>query len=128
MTHLKAKSVADYGQKKFEEKVQKTLDEGAKKISAAVERAEKYPMCTKLSESSDERRTINDFVEWLQQKGIWLCDREEGSNFAEYRPIAKRSDELVMEYLEIDTKKLEEERRAILAEQRRANGDAEGDD
>jgi hypothetical protein len=92
------------------------------------ERRKKYPMCEKLSDNADERRTVNEFLEWLQEKGIWLCDRDQGSNFADYRPITKRADDLLLEFLEIDPKALEAERRAILDEQRRANGDTEKDD
>lgn len=136
MTHLKAKSFADYSQKAFEERVAKTIKKGEQSLAEVVktqdlqaqrekERREKYPMCTRLSSASGERSTINQFVEWLQEKGIWLCDRDEGSNFAEYRPITKRSDELVLEYLEIDPVALEKERRQILDEQRKANGDTE---
>lgn len=139
MTHLKAKSFADYSQKLFEERVKKTIKKGEQSLAEVVatqelqaqrerERREKYPMCTRLSNASGERTTINNFVEWLQEQGIWLCDRDEGSNFSEYRPISKRSDSLIMEYLEIDEKALEKERRQLLDEQRKANGDTEEED
>lgn len=112
MTHLKAKSIAEYSQKKFEEKVQKTLEQGAKKLNAAVERAEKYPMCTRLGNERETKLKLLDFIDWLRtEKGIWLCSRDA---HGELSPIPARDEKVVHEYLEIDDEQLERERREML--------------
>ena len=62
---------------------------------------EKYPVSVKLSKARGQRMAIYDFLEWLEnEKGI----------------IVDRSDALIMEYLGIDEKALEAERRAMLRE------------
>lgn len=76
-------------------------------------------MCEKLNSVGDERRTLNEFLEWLEtEQGIALCNREQtDSGFAKhgyYEPIRKKHEELVFEFLEIDPKKLEDERRAMV--------------
>lgn len=66
--------------------------------------AEKYPMCEKLSNAGEERRVLQEFLEWLRVEAV-----------DEYNEFTEESDEkLLMRYLEIDTVKLEEERRAML--------------
>lgn len=77
-------------------------------------RREKYPECTKLSDHAGERRTVTEFLEWLEAQGLHLCEYSPGSNFGTYHRTMKSHDALVMGFLEIDTKKLEEERRAML--------------
>jgi hypothetical protein len=84
-------------------------------------RAVKYPMCAKLSNSADERRTALELFEWLESKGYHICERSHGSNFSTYDRTFKSFDTLALEFLEIDPKKLEEERRLMLDEQRKLN-------
>ncbi len=88
------------------------------------ERAKTYPMCAKLSRVRSDKAIIDCFLDWLyEDKKIELCTRSKrylGENFA---PIHASKDALLMEYFGIDQAELEKERRKILAEQRRANGD-----
>lgn len=78
------------------------------------EHTEKYPECEKLNRLHGTRIALVQFIEELREKGIWFCTQTQGVNVDVYQPITKSDDQLVMEYLEIDTAKLEEERRAML--------------
>lgn len=73
-----------------------------------------YPQSEKLREVEDERRAIVGFVEWLgMDRGIELCEFNEEAG--DYYGIVDTIDSLVMRYLEIDERALEQERRAMLA-------------
>lgn len=74
----------------------------------------KYPECEKLAALRNERSTICDFLEWLGERGMFLCRYENDSQLP--WPISASADELAMKYLGIDPVKLEQERRAMLAE------------
>lgn len=74
---------------------------------------EEYPECEKLSAVSDERRTLSEFFEWLESRGMLLCTYE--PDFQIPWPVTKSNDTLIYEFLEIDPKKLDQERRAMLA-------------
>jgi hypothetical protein len=108
----------------------KSSQEAAQKLAAEKkkERAEKYPMCEKLTSVRSDKAIIDCFLEWLEENKITLC--EPGTDLGEeFTPLRKTSDKLLMEYFGIDAAQLEKERRKILAAQRKANGDTEaGDD
>lgn len=70
--------------------------------------------CEKLSAVSDERRTLSEFFEWLDSQNLWICDGP--GELSHYYPVSASADSLIMQYLEIDQDKLEQERRAMLAE------------
>lgn len=92
-------------------------------MSDVVERrrewARKYPTCAKLSAIGDEKRTIHDFLEWLRAERNFdvmdALDSHDGSM------LVTTQEKLLLQYFEIDEKKLEEERRAMLEEQRKLN-------
>lgn len=93
----------------------------------------KYPECEKLHAVHEESQKIGEFIEWLRyDKGIQLgkyytvdelneadpgMEYQSGEFIAVYDPINK----LLAEYFEIDLDKVEEERRQILEELRKAN-------
>jgi len=70
----------------------------------------KYPNCEKLAAASDEYRTIMTFLDNIKPE---LAEWQQLDGIDVMYPIRNR-DELVLEYLGIDTKELEKERRAIL--------------
>lgn len=84
------------------------------------ERERKYPECTKLALVGDKRRELNAFLEWLrEEKKIELGDMEAVERTGAIYPVRyglDGYDKLVLEYLEVDPVKLEEERRAMLDE------------
>lgn len=75
-----------------------------------------YPECDKLSEVEDESHAIGNFLEFLSNKGIHLGEftQREGYSQKHFEPISTSGENLLMEYFEIDTKKLEAERRAMI--------------
>jgi hypothetical protein len=98
-------------------------DEQAEQIRTELEeeehgkRRKKYPECEKLSSSRNEMLTIERFLDWCMGKGVWLAERDK--NFENFW-IADQA-HLLFEYFEIDSKRLEEERRQMLDEQCAAN-------
>lgn len=75
-----------------------------------------YPEHEKMSKIQDESQAQGEFLEWLQSKGFVLMywDDENDTWQYDYRPIRAR----LAEYHEIDLDKLEQEKRAMLAEVR----------
>lgn len=84
-----------------------------------------YPECDKLNDKIDEWNAIYPFIEWLQEKGIWLAHRITLREFygEDYEdepmetlvPISQTLENLLYEYFKVDTNELEKERRALLA-------------
>lgn len=74
--------------------------------------AAEYPECEKLASFRDERSTLSDFFEWLNNRGMFLCQYEEGSQRP--WPVSASDNTLIMQFLEIDEVKLEQERRDML--------------
>lgn len=72
-------------------------------------------------EMARERQTLFRFLEWLVEQDIELAKQRQGEWGPELAPILQTKEKLLMEYFEIDEKKLEEERRLILDEQRKLN-------
>lgn len=111
----------------------------------------KYPECEKLSRYSGESNRIGQFIDWLrEEKAIFLarypkvcynqsrsgecaldmqddglcpdeCECFEEDTMDELQPITQRMEQLLAEYFEIDLKKVEEERRAMLEELAKMN-------
>lgn len=63
---------------------------------------------------------IGEFLEWLSYKGIVLAKYEDGATWP--RPIYDTIEQLLAEHFEIDLKKIEQERRALLDYFRARNG------
>jgi hypothetical protein len=80
----------------------------------------KYSECEKVRASRDEKLTIEEFLDWAQKRGIELCTPMPGGG-GRFYPMSRTREMVLMDYFEIDLKKLEEERRAILEEQRKLN-------
>ena len=76
------------------------------------------------SKTFEERRTLLNFIEWLYQKEIRLCEilkcYEEPFD-PKWMPIIENDDTLLNNYFEIDAAQLETERRALLEEARQLN-------
>lgn len=71
-----------------------------------------YPTCEKLKAKSAERATVQEFLEFLNDKGIvFAIWRESGS---QPHPWRGNPNDLLMEFLGIDPEKLEKERAALL--------------
>lgn len=74
----------------------------------------KTPECNKLALERKTRVTIESFLGWLRGRGLWLYYDNGDAYF-------KRDDQIAFEFLDIDEKKLEAERRALLEWQQALN-------
>uniref|UniRef100_A0A6M3X6A3 Uncharacterized protein n=1 Tax=viral metagenome TaxID=1070528 RepID=A0A6M3X6A3_9ZZZZ len=88
------------------------------------------PECDKLGKRLAEWNAIYPFMEWLQEKKIWLAHtitkREyygacyEDEPMDTMVPIPQNLENLLYEYFEVDPAELERERRALLESLREA--------
>lgn len=104
------------------------------------------PECDRMQDVKDKSHAIGEFMDWLrEEKGWTVCeehhhdddclervarfeDDEEGDVQqicgcleGQYIPVPIRMEQLLAEFFEIDLDKVEEERQALLAEQRALN-------
>lgn len=73
-----------------------------------------YPECEKLRVVHVEANSIRNFIQWLMADDIGLCKLNPNLNFNNYQPVVESFEHLLMRFLEIDPKKLEEERKATV--------------
>lgn len=83
------------------------------------------PECDKLNDRRDEWNAIYPFMEWLQEKKIWLActiTRREfyGEDYADEPmdtmvPVSRSTESLLYEYFDVDPAELERERRNLLS-------------
>jgi hypothetical protein len=93
--------------------------ETERRLAAAARDAE-YPMCTKLNAVRNDKAILLCFLDWLEENNLKICEfTDTEHSHGDYFPIVKTEDKLLMEYFGIDEKKLEEERRKILAAQQK---------
>lgn len=76
---------------------------------------EKYPECAKWASIIHDKRVIEDFLDWCREKHDTRLARGDHTVFSTVR------ENMLREYFEIDSNKLEAERRAMLDEQRALN-------
>jgi hypothetical protein len=77
-----------------------------------------YPEHIKLKAISARSQAIGEFLEWLTcKKGFTICQLHR----EEFMPVYTRTENLLAEFFEIDLDKIEAEKRAMLAELRRAH-------
>lgn len=75
-----------------------------------------YPEHDKLQLIADKSQAIGEFLEWLQEeKQLVICQSAD----EHYYPHFVRKEELLADFFEIDLKKLDDEKRAMLKEYRK---------
>lgn len=74
----------------------------------------KTPECDKWSKVVEDAKTIEEFMDFLSSKGYIICL----SNEHGYFPKMVSNRQIVYDYFEIDSDKLERERRGLLEEVR----------
>lgn len=90
-----------------------------KKTSKTLE----VPNCEKLRASHKDKLVVGAFMEWLEEKKYVVAEPCANSPYIgeELVLATKNFDKLWLEYIEVDEQKLDDERRAILDEQRKLN-------
>lgn len=78
-----------------------------------------YSEHEKLAKISDESQTCGEFIDWLEGRGLHLCEGE--SDTGRYWPSHRSITKLLAEFFDIDLEKIEAEKRAMLDEIRAAN-------
>ena len=71
-----------------------------------------YPEHAKLKEISHLSQACAEFLGWLSEKGLWICELRE--KFEDFVPTHLSCDKLLAEHFGIDPVKLEEEKLAML--------------
>ena len=82
----------------------------------------RYPEHDKVRAVKNESQRLGAFIEWLNEKDMQICEGEEGLHGVRWYPTTKNIERLLAEYFEIDLQKVGEEKDAMVAEMRSANG------
>jgi hypothetical protein len=92
----------------------------AKRAQRTTEEIEKYPECNKWASIQTEIRAIRSFLDWCHETHeVSLMSFDQRGD-----PEIQGNEGLLREYFEIDSNKLEEERRRMLEEQRALSGES----
>lgn len=78
-----------------------------------------YPLHEKLRRNEGQAITIGSFIDFIGEQGWELCEYDD--HVRRYSPVRKRPEEIIGAFLEIDPKKLEQEKQAMLEEIRSGN-------
>ncbi len=74
----------------------------------------KYPEHEKLKKVSEQSQSIGEFLEWaFSEKSLFFAEYVDGSDFP--REHRQGIESILSEYFKIDQKKLEKEKREMLA-------------
>lgn len=74
---------------------------------------DKYPELEKMKEAQADSSVISEFLDWLRYDADYvLCRWPEDENYPQ--PASIGMEQLLADYFQIDLKKVEAERRAIL--------------
>jgi hypothetical protein len=80
----------------------------------------KYPEHIRLKAVVAESQAIGQFIEWMTQEKNWvIADWVELSDIElidQYRPVSMSIEAMLAEYFQIDLKKIEAEKQAMLEE------------
>jgi len=73
---------------------------------------DEYPEHTKLKAVNVETQAAYDFVEWLRTQGVFLAFTD---SYGATYPANQSIDSMLAEWKDIDLRKIDEEKRAMLA-------------
>jgi hypothetical protein len=75
-----------------------------------------HPEHDKLAKIADKSQVCGEFHEWLMAQGYVLARYDRGYRPNELFPVRRRLQDMLAEFFGIDRAKLEQEKRAMLAE------------
>lgn len=81
----------------------------------------KYPEHEKLKAIQDRSQAIGEFIEWLYERDLAICEFNRHVNFDNYTPFRGQINGLLADHFGIDQNRLEAEKLAMLEEQRALN-------
>lgn len=79
------------------------------------------PELDKIRRNKNDSQKLGKFLIWLGENNIVLAERLEGT--LHLRALFESTEKLLARYFEIDLEKVEQERQALLAYQRKLNGE-----
>jgi len=95
-----------------------------KKVSKKIE----YPECEKLLKVSERSQIIGEFLEWLNEKNLTICEIQEdfpceecGEESLQYVQNYKSIEDRIADFFGIDMNKVEKERQQMLDDIRKEN-------
>jgi hypothetical protein len=80
-----------------------------------------YPEHEKMRLIKDQSQSIGEFLEWLQDKKEVIFAEYPETNSDHLFPLHLPTQKLIAEFFDIDLDKIEDEKDAMLEEQRRLN-------
>lgn len=86
----------------------------------------KFPELAKMEGVSAESQAIGNFIEWLGENGMAICQTEDGLRGPRFFPVMEQVEQLLARHFGIDLVKVELERRAVFAACRGAASQDEG--
>lgn len=84
-----------------------------------------YPEHDKMRAVKDHSQTVGDFIEWLMANGLSICEYDVDYRQGTYFPTPKSTRQLLADFFEIDLKKVDEEKDAMVEEMRRQHAETE---
>lgn len=82
--------------------------------------ATKYPTLAKMASVQNDSQVIGMFLEWLQEKGMVICEQSPHL-FDALTPVTANTGTLLARHFEVDLEAAERERRQVLAEFQQAS-------
>jgi hypothetical protein len=80
-----------------------------------------YPEHEKLAKISDQSQICGEFIEWLEQHHIHLCEPDRDNFRDRYWPTHKSIQVLLAAFFDIDLKRIDAEKEAMLDAMRAVN-------
>lgn len=80
--------------------------------------SEEFPQLAAMMRVQSSSQVIGEFLDWLSQNGMTVCERSEGLRGTQFVPVRENADALLARYWGIDLVALECERRAVLEQAR----------
>jgi hypothetical protein len=80
-----------------------------------------YPEHERLKKISDKSQTCGEFIDWLESHGYRLCEPDPESPSGRYWPTHRPIRELLAAFFDIDQKRIDAEKDAMLDALRAAN-------
>lgn len=75
------------------------------------------PLHDKMAGLETERNTVQEFLDWLQANGYWICKQDENDRFW---PTFKSNEKIIANFFDIDLNAFYAEKDALLAAIRKA--------
>jgi hypothetical protein len=80
---------------------------------------QQYPEHEKLKVVQDQSQQIGNFLDWLSENQLTICNLTSGRIEDQYLPTRRNQEELLADYFDIDLQKIESEKRKMLKELRK---------